>query len=254
MSDKLPWSTAWVTGASTGIGRGLVERLARGGTKVAASARSADKLVALAGENPLIVPVPFDVRDLAAAKTSAAIVSERIGVPDLVVLNAGIGRFKSAARFDADHFRDAVETNVIGMGNVLGSIVPAMVERGSGHIALMGSLAGYRGFPKAGHYAPTKAAIRSLADCLRFDLEGKGLTITIINPGYVETPLTDGFDDHPMPGLMGLDPALDLIIDGLIAKKFEIAFPRRMALLVKLGTRVSNFSYFRITRWTVGVD
>lgn len=254
MSGPLPWSTAWVTGASTGIGRGLVERLAKGGTKVAASARSADKLAALADEHSQVLPMPFDVRDLAATKEAAGNVIQRLGVPDLVVLNAGIGRFKSASRFDAEHFRDAVETNVIGMGNVLGSMVPEMVERGSGHIALMGSLAGYRGFPKAGHYAPSKAAIRSLADCLRFDLERKGLTISIINPGYVETPLTEGFEDHPMPGLMALDPALDIIMSGLAARKFEIAFPRRMALLVKLGTRVSNFTYFRITRWTMGID
>lgn len=251
MTKSLPWKTAWVTGASTGIGREIAMRLARGGCRVVASARSADKLAALAAEVPGIEAVAFDVRDTAATATAAADVIARIGVPDLVLANAGIGVFKSAARMDVARFRDAVETNVIGTGNVIAAIVPAMVERGRGHIALMGSLAGYRGFPRAIHYAPTKAAIRSMADCLRFDVEAKGIDVTIINPGYIETPLTAG-NDNAMPGLMPLAPAIDKIMAGLVARKFEIAFPWHMALLVKLGTKVSNATYFRFTRWTVG--
>ncbi len=251
MTKSLPWKTAWVTGASTGIGREIALRLARGGCRVAVSARSADKLAALAAEVPGIEPVAFDVRDTAATAAAATEVIARIGVPDLVLANAGVGVFKSAARMNAELFRQAVETNVIGTGNVVASVVPAMVERGRGHIALMGSLAGYRGFPRAIHYAPTKAAIRSMADCLRFDVEAKGIDVTIINPGYIETPLTAG-NDNVMPGLMPLAPAIDKIMAGLVARKFEIAFPWRMALLVKLGAKVSNATYFRFTRWTVG--
>lgn len=250
-TDILPWRTAWITGASSGIGRGLAVRLAHAGCDVAVSARSADRLEALARESPRIVPVAYDVRDIAATESAFAAVVERLGVPDLVVLNAGIGVFKSASRFDARVFRTAFETNVIGMGNALAALLPAFVARGSGHIALMGSLAGYRGFPLGVHYAPTKAAIRSMADCLRFDLEGKGITVTIINPGYIETPLTAA-NETPMPGLMPLAPAVDRIVKGLAAKRFEIAFPWHMALAVKLGAKVSNASYFRVTRWMVG--
>lgn len=251
MSTPLPWTTAWVTGASSGIGREIAIRLARGGCRVAVSARSADKLAALAAEVPGIEPVAFDVRDTTATAAAAAEVIARIGVPDLVLANAGVGIFKSAVRMDAAQFRQAVETNVIGTGNVIAAVVPAMVERGRGHIALMGSLAGYRGFPRAIHYAPTKAAIRSMADCLRFDVEAKGIDVTLINPGYIETPLTAG-NDNAMPGLMPLAPAIDKIMAGLVKRKFEIAFPWRMALLVKLGTKISNASYFAITRWTMG--
>lgn len=251
MPATLPWKTAWITGASSGIGREIAIRLAAAGCRTAISARSAATLAELATAHSGLVAVPFDVRDAAAARAAAASVTDRIGAPDLLLLNAGIGVFKSASRLDAQLFRDAVETNVIGTGNVLAAILPAMIERGSGQIALMGSLAGYRGFPRAIHYAPTKAAIRSMADCLRFDVEHKGLAVSIINPGYIETPLTAS-NENPMPGLMPLAPAVDRIIAGLAARQFEIAFPWHMALLVKLGARVSNAAYFRVTRWTVG--
>lgn len=247
----LPWQTAWITGASSGIGRELALRLAAAGCTVAASARSVDRLSALASATPRIVPVALDVRDGAATSRAFDDIVGRVGVPDLVVLNAGIGIFKSAARFDGNLFRNAVETNVVGIGNALAAVVPAFITRGSGHIALMGSLAGFRGFPRGVHYAPTKAAIRSMADCLRFDLEDKGITVTIINPGYIETPLTAA-NEAPMPGLMPLAPAVDRIVKGLAAKRFEIAFPWHMALAVKLGSRVSNRAYFAFARYFSG--
>ncbi|MFV0367206.1 MAG: SDR family NAD(P)-dependent oxidoreductase [Hyphomicrobiaceae bacterium] len=247
-----PWSTVWITGASGGLGREIARRLAQRGCSVAVSARSAEKLDDLCATSARLHAFPLDVRD---KEKSAAVVNQivkTLGVPDLVILNAGIGKFKKATRFDADAFRTAFETNVIGMGNALEAIIPAMVARGSGHIALMGSLAGYRGFPRAAHYAPTKAAVRSLAECLYLDLEDKGIEVTVINPGYVETELTDGLD-VPMPGLMALAPAVDRIIRGLEKEKYEIAFPFPMAMLVKLGVRVSNYSYFFATRWTMGL-
>ena len=215
------------------------------------SARSAQKLEDFCASSPNLHAFPLDVRDTENSAAVANDIIAKLGVPDLVILNAGIGRFKKATRFDAGVFRTAFETNVIGMGNALGPIIPEMVKRGSGHIALMGSLAGYRGFPRAAHYAPTKAAVRSLAECLYLDLEDKGIEVCVINPGYVETELTDGLE-VPMPGLMPLKPAVDRIIKGLEKGKYEIAFPFLMAMLVKLGVRVSNYSYFFATRWTMG--
>jgi len=253
MTDRATWSTAWITGASTGLGRALALRLAAQGCKVAVSARSADKLASLCAANPNLVAFPLDVTDSAKTAEVANRIMATLGVPDLVILNAGIGVFKSATHFDAALFRTAIETNVIGIGNALEPIVPAMVERGSGHIALMGSLAGFRGFPRAAHYAPSKSAVRSLAECLRFDLEDKGIDVTIVNPGYVETPMTDNLK-IPMPGLMALEPAIGKILTGLHKRRFEVSFPWHMALLVKLGLRVSNVTYFAITRLTMGTN
>jgi len=225
-----------------GLGRALALRLAAQGCKVAVSARSADKLASLCAANPNLVAFPLDVTDSAKTAEVANRIMATLGVPDLVILNAGIGVFKSATHFDAALFRTAIETNVIGIGNALEPIVPAMVERGSGHIALMGSLAGFRGFP-----------VRSLAECLRFDLEDKGIDVTIVNPGYVETPMTDNLKS-PMPGLMALEPAIGKILTGLHKRRFEVSFPWHMALLVKLGLRVSNVTYFAITRFTMGTN
>ena len=247
-SPSLPWSSAWITGASSGIGWELALRLAAGGCKVAASARSADKLDELARQHSLVTPYPLDVRDADATQRTVAAMIAANGVPDLVILNAGIGVFKSAARLDATRFREAFEVNVIGMGNGLAAVVPEMVARGSGQIALMGSLAGYRGFPRAVHYAPTKAAIRSMADCLRFDLEPKGIDVSLVTPGYIETPLTHDLE-VPMPGLMPLAPAIDKIMAGLVRKRFLIAVPWHIAMLVRTGAKVSNPTYFALTRW-----
>lgn len=252
MTDRTTWSTAWVTGASTGLGRALALRLATQGCKVAVSARSADKLQSLCGQSPNLYPFPLDVADTAKTAAVAKEIVERIGVPDLLILNAGVGIFKKATHFDAAQFRTAVETNVIGLGNALEPLVPAMIERGSGHIVLMGSLASFRGIPRGAHYAPSKAAVRSLAECLRLDLEDKGIDVSIVNPGYVETPMTESFD-FPMPGLMALEPAVDKIMTGLLRRRYEISFPWYMVLLVKLGVRVSNVTYFAITRWTMGL-
>ena len=251
MSKGPLWSTAWITGASSGFGLEIAQRLAAQGTRVAVSARSAEKLEVLCARNPNLVAFPLDVRDTAASARVAEEVMATLGVPELVLLNAGVGIFKGAARFDAELFRSAVETNVIGIGNALGSIIPPMVERGSGHIALMGSLASFRGFPRAAHYAPTKSAVRSLAECLYLDLQPKGIDITLINPGYVETALTDGVD-MPMPGLMKLDRATEIMLKGLAKRRYEIAFPTRMEVLVKLGMRVPNRTYFRFARWVMG--
>jgi NAD(P)-dependent dehydrogenase (short-subunit alcohol dehydrogenase family) len=251
MTQRAPWSTAWVTGASSGLGREIALRLAAGGCKVAISARSADKLAELCASAPGLTAFPYDVRDADMAADVANRIVATLGIPDLVVLNAGIGEFKSAEQFDAERFSAAFQTNVIGIGNALAPIIPHMVARGSGQIALMGSLAGYRGFPRAANYAPTKAAIRSLAECLRFDLEEKGIDISLISPGYIQTHLTQDLD-IPMPGLMPLQPAVDKIMTGLRKRRYEIAFPWHMVLLVKLSLRAWNEAYFFMARWFVG--
>ena len=248
MSLPGPWKTAWLTGASSGLGRAIAQRLAGSGCHVAASARSAAKLEELCRETPGITAYPLDVRDVQATNEVASKILAQHGIPDLILLNAGVGTFKKATRFDAELFRNTMETNVIGIGNALATMIPAMVERGSGHIALMGSLASYRGFPRAAHYAPSKAALKSLAECLRFDLEDKGIIVTIINPGYIETQMTENLE-VPMPGLMGLEPAVDRIMKGLTKQRYEIAFPWTMAMVVKLGVRVYNDAYFTATRW-----
>ncbi|MGD9784150.1 MAG: SDR family NAD(P)-dependent oxidoreductase [Hyphomicrobiaceae bacterium] len=242
------WRTAWVTGASSGIGKAIALEIARRGCTVAASARSADTLNEMARDNGRILPFPVDVTDAAAVASTVGSIMDRLGgPPDLVFFSAGVGRFSSATRFDRALFEESMRVNVVALGDALAPLIPPMIARGSGHIALVASLAGYRGLPRAVTYAPSKAAVISLAECLRFDLQPKGITVTMINPGYVDTPMTRK-NDFPMPFLMTLDKATGIILRGLERGKFEIRFPWQIGTMVALGRLLSNTSYYWLVK------
>ena len=225
---------AWVTGASSGIGRALARRLAEDGYRVAASARSATDLDTLAAEMPgRITAFQLDVTQPQACLETGALIERTLGPIDLAVLNAGSYFPTTAADFSVDNFRRTVDLNLMGAVNCMGAIVPSMVARRSGHIAIMASLTGYLGLPTAASYGATKAALHSMAHSFRPDFERYGVTVTVINPGFVKTPLTDK-NSFPMPFLMPLDKAIDRIMDGLASKRFEIAFPWQVAWGLRL--------------------
>jgi NAD(P)-dependent dehydrogenase (short-subunit alcohol dehydrogenase family) len=242
------WRTAWVTGASSGIGRALALALAKGGARVAASARSTDKLVELARLDAGIVPFPLDVRDAAATASTVHTIAERLGPIDLAVLNAGVWKPISTRSFSAAKVAHALATNVQGVANGVEALLPAMLERGSGHIAMVASVAGYRGLsPATAAYGPSKAAIINLAETLRNDLASRGIAISLINPGYVETPMT-GANRFPMPFMIGADDAAQRIVRGLRRRRFEIAFPRQLVALMKLARLMPYPMYFWYAR------
>jgi len=220
---------AWVTGASSGIGRALARRLAERGYRVAASARSAKDLDALASEVPgRITAFQLDVTKPEACMETGSAIERALGQVDLAVLNAGSYFPTTAANFSVDNFRRTVDLNLMGTVNCMGAIVPSMVGRKSGHIAVMASLTGYLGLPTAASYGATKAALISMAHSFRPDFERYGVTMSVINPGFVKTPLTDK-NTFPMPFLQPLDKAIDVIIKGLDSGRFEIAFPWQVA-------------------------
>lgn len=242
MSKPLPWRTAWITGASTGIGRELALILAAAGVRVAVSARSAQKLADLAALRPGLLAVPLDVTDRSATAAAYAEIVRAIGPLDLVVLNAGVWHPMGASDFDASKSADSMAVNYQAIANALQSVIPAMSSRGSGHIAMTASVAGYRGLPRAAGYAPSKAAVISLAETLAPDLARKGVTVSVINPGFVETPMT-AVNDFPMPFLMKPEAAARVIVTGLARRKFEIAFPWQMVALLKFA-RVLPYPLF----------
>ena len=239
---------AWVTGAGTGIGRGLAKRLAETGWKVAISARTARDLDSLVAEVPdRIVAFQLDVTDAEAADATGRAIAASLGPVDLAVLNAGSYFPTTAEKFSVENFRRTVDLNLMGTVNCMGPIVPAMVARRSGHIAIMGSQTAFLGLPTAASYGATKAALNSMAEAFKPDFDRFGVTISIINPGFVKTPLTDK-NTFPMPLLMELDAALDIILRGLEAKKFAINFPRRMTLGMKTMAALPDWAKFAITR------
>ena len=243
----MTWNTVWITGASTGIGRALALELARGGARVAASARNADALAALSRENPRIAAYPVDVTDRAAMLAAADKIRSDMGPIDLAVLNAGVWQPMGASQFSSEAAAKSMAVNHGGICNGLEAILPAMIARRGGHVALVASVAGYCGLPKAAAYGPTKAAVINLAESLYSDLEMKGIRLQVINPGFVDTPMTE-VNTFPMPFLIPVDQAVGHIVRGLNSKKFEIVFPWQMAVMMKLAKRASYPLFFWIAR------
>jgi len=243
--------TAWCTGAGKGIGRAVASKLARQGVHVAVSARSGDDLIALADEarsfGGTIEAFPVDVTDEAAMRETAGRIEDRLGPLDLVILNAGTHIPDSAATFSVESVRTLVETNLMGTVHGLTAVLPRMMERGQGRMAVVSSVAGYRGLPGAAGYGATKAALINLCEALRPELDRAGVDLKLINPGFVRTPLTDR-NDFPMPFLMEVDAAAERIVRGLDSNRFEVTFPRRFTWMLKVLRMLPYGLYFAITR------
>ena len=237
------WSSAWITGGSAGIGRALALRLASEGCRVAVSARSKNALDALHGENSLVEAHPLDVTEPEAVAVAVAAIEERQGALGLVILNAGTYEPLAGGLGDPALFRKHMEVNYLGVVNAVQAVLPRMIERGRGTLALMGSLSGYRGLPRAACYGPTKAAVINLAETLRAEHHGSGVDIRVVNPGFVATRLTEK-NDFPMPQLMSPEEAAAAILEGLRGSGFEIAFPTRFARLMKLARLLPYRLYF----------
>ena len=239
----------WITGASSGIGRELALQLARRGDSVAVSARRADELRKLAAEaGPgRVLPYPVDVGDAAAMARAADEIEAALGPLSLAVFNAGTHAPVEIERFSAAPFRHLMEINYMGAVNGLAAVVPRFVARRAGHVAVVSSVAGYRGLPSASAYGPTKAALINLCESLKPDLDRYGVRISLINPGFVRTPLTD-LNPFPMPFLMEADAAARRIVAGLDKGAFEITFPRRFTFMLKLARILPYALYFRLVK------
>jgi short-subunit dehydrogenase len=228
------WNIVWITGASSGIGRDLAIRLASEGCKVAVSARSADKLAELATAHANISAFPLDVADGAATEATVAAIEAKLGPIDLAVLNAGTWDAMGARDFSAARIAASLQVNYIGICHGVEAVTRRFLARKAGHLALVSSVAGYRGLPQAAAYGPTKAAVISLAEVLKPDLARSGIAVTVINPGFVATPMT-AVNKFPMPFIVPVSVAVDRIVAGLAKRKFEIAFPWQLVTMLKIA-------------------
>lgn len=241
----------WITGGGDGIGRALALRLCDDGATVAISGRRdsplADVVAEAAGRPGTIVAFPLDVTDRAAVAKAAGDIEEQVGPLDLVVFNAGTHQAMGASDFSADVFEKLIRVNLMGVVHGIETMLPRFRTRGNGHIAVVSSVAGYRGLPYAAAYGATKAALINMCESLKPEMDAAGITLTVVNPGFVRTPLTDK-NDFPMPFLMEPEDAADRIAKGLARGKFEISFPRRFIWWLKLGQCLPNALYFWLTR------
>ncbi len=245
-------SVAWVTGASSGIGEALALRLARDGRRVVASARGADALAALAAAGGgRIAAMPLDVTDAAACARAVAAIEEAEGEIGLAVLNAGTHVPMSAGDFSVATLRRLADVNLFGVANCLEPLLARMAARRRGHLAIVASVAGYGGLPTAAAYGPTKAALINMAESLKLDCDRLGIRLQLVDPGFVRTPLTDR-NEFPMPFLIPVEEAVDALVAGLASDRFEVTFPRRFALLLRILNMLPYRAYFALVRRMTG--
>jgi NAD(P)-dependent dehydrogenase (short-subunit alcohol dehydrogenase family) len=243
---------AWIVGASSGIGRATAAALHAAGAQVAVSARSAAALQQFAAEHPGSLTLPLDVTDLASVQAAAGQLQRAWGTPDLVFACAGHYRPMRATAYSLAEMRRHLDINYVGTLNLLEVSLPPLLAAGRGHLSLMGSVAGYRGLPQALAYGPTKAALNNLAEVMYFDLHARGIGISIVNPGFVDTPLT-AQNPFRMPALMTSEQAAGEILRGWQAGQFEIHFPRRFTLGLKTLQSAWHGLYFAAVRRATGL-
>ncbi|MEM1047894.1 MAG: SDR family NAD(P)-dependent oxidoreductase [Pseudomonadota bacterium] len=243
--------TVWITGAGKGIGRALALRMAQDGARVAASARTAsdlDDLAVEAGNLPgRIVPFPLDIVDREAVRATVAEIEAQIGPIDLAILNAGTHTPIWLKDFSAEKVQHLIDVNLMGTVNCLDPLMHTMTARGSGHVAVVSSVAGYCGLPSASAYGASKAGLINLCEALQPELDMAGVRLTLINPGFVDTPLTKK-NDFDMPFLVSQDDAVRAIMRGLDRSRFEIVFPLPMALTMRFLRALPYRLFFALTK------
>ncbi len=241
----------WLVGASTGIGRALADKLHSLGATVIVSARKAAELNAFVAEHPGSLALPLDVTDATAVQAAAA--SALQGGPlDLVCYCAGHYQAMRATAIDLDDLLRHQRINTEGALHLLHAVTPALLARGQGHLSLVSSVAGFRGLPQSLAYGPTKAALINLAEALYLDLHPNGLGVSVINPGFVATPLT-AQNTFAMPALITPAQAADAIVAGWAQGAFDIHFPKRFTRVMKLLRLLPYRLYFPLVRRATGL-
>jgi short-subunit dehydrogenase len=222
-----------ITGASSGIGKGLALAIAARGGRLGLLARREELLNEIVAEiDGKAVAVTADVRDAQVVRAAADKVRAALGPIDVMIANAGVGTSNHASQLNPDQVADVININVLGAVNSVAAVVPEMVERKRGQLVAISSLAGYRGLPKSAAYCASKAALSSFFESLRIDLRGSGVTVNVIYPGFIKTPLTAG-RAAKMPYLMDLDDGVNKILNAIEKGKKSYAFPWQLATIVR---------------------
>jgi NAD(P)-dependent dehydrogenase (short-subunit alcohol dehydrogenase family) len=241
----------WLVGASTGIGAALATQLQAAGAHVALSARKREALEALVTSASSFA-WPLDVTQREAVESATQSITQRLGGLDVVIWLAGNYKPMRAQDFNTDDAVGILRVNYEALLFGLGAIIPILRQQKSGTIALVSSVAGYGGLPKSLAYGPTKAAMRNLTENLYIDLAPEGIGVVLISPGFVDTPLT-AQNDFKMPALLTPAQAADEIVRGLETGQFEIAFPKRFTMWLKILGHLPYRLYFKIVSKFTGL-
>ena len=224
---------AFVTGVSDGIGAAFTKILLENGWEVIGISRNQQKLNSFKKSINSISNVFKSYKcDVQNIKKLKKIANENNAVT-LLFLNAGIYNPIDSSKSNLEIYKEHINVNLLGVINCYEAFLPKMLEEGDGKIIIMSSISGWIGLPKAAAYGPTKAALRSFAQSIRYDLKPKGISVQVCSPGFVETSATS-VNDFYMPGLMKVEDAAKLIFKNMFKKKFEFSFPFIFSLLMRI--------------------
>ncbi len=245
---------AWITGASSGLGREVAIGLAQLGWKVAITARREEALQEVAstlGLEGRIFTYRGDVTDEAVMAQLVERIELEHGPIALAVLNAGTYKFESVDTINLKDLKTTLDTNLYGVLYGLVPVLERMKARKSGHVVLVSSVAGYSGLPGSLAYGASKAALLHLGEALYLEAASHGIKVQVMSPGFVETPLT-AQNTFPMPFLMPVREAGVAILKGLASPKFEICFPWQLSRILKFMRILPYWAYFPIVRKMTG--
>lgn len=242
----------WVIGASSGIGAETARQLLARGARVALSARNAEALQLIAGDRTDALPLPMDITVPAGINAARDRIRQQWQGIDLVLIVAGAYNEMRADNFDLQVANQLIDTNLRGVFNCLDAVLPVLLAQEKGALGIVASVAGYSGLPKAMVYGPTKAALINLAECLFLDLRPRNIGVYLVNPGFVETPLTAG-NDFKMPALMTAPAAATQLIQGLQHGDFHVHFPHRFTNWLRLARLLPYRLYFALIHKVTGL-
>jgi len=244
--------TAYITGASSGLGAEIARRLAAGGTRVVLAARREHLLERLAAElraaGGAADVAPVDVADGEAAHAEVARWDRELGGLDLVLANAGVGEAHPAQELAWPEVERVLRINALGACATLMGGLGCMLPRNGGTLSAVSSLAAYRGFPTSGAYSASKACVSTFLETLQADLRGTGIRVVDVRPGFVRTPMTAA-NDLPMPFLMDVGPAAQIIVRALERGRPLCAFPLPMWLATGLAQALPNAVWRGVARF-----
>lgn len=235
MSSK---RTILITGATSGIGESLLHHYLAHDYQVIACGRNQEKLKQLSADNANVIPLAFDITDQRQISQAAGELSHIANI-DILMFNAGDCRYiDNAKAFDGQLFADVIATNLQSLGFLLQHFLPKV--NAGGQVVFVSSSATILPFPRAEAYGASKAGIDYLAKSLRLDLKAEDISVTLVHPGFIKTPLTDK-NDFEMPFLLSSEQAASRIYQGVSARKSYLHFPKRLTLMMKLLALLPNF-------------
>ena len=242
----------FITGASSGIGRALSLKFASEGWKVIASARRMNLLKSLENESVKknsIKPVKIDITNNKMVFNKINGIVKNYGIPDIIFLNAGTNNPNSNFTFSLEETRQLFETNFFGTLNCLSAFLPYLKKKKKSEVIIMSSVAGYRGLPYSAAYCSSKSAISTFAESIYNQCKNLGITVRLVNPGFIKTPLTDK-NEFDMPMIISVEKAANIIYNKILfSNKFEINCPSLFCFLMKILRILPYSIYFKLTNY-----